>query len=337
MLATIIETQASRRQTALRVSAGELLGLGAEKSVEDVVINPDGSLWVNRTGEGFRCLGQRPEAWVRAVLLQIAYEQGFEFNSQHPILETDIPDNGARITGLCPPIVRGVSLAIRPHPKVKYTLDDYTRAGIISRKDDPLNSRTHRVSFLDQVRGKDHGEILALAVQYRQNILMGGSTGSGKTTCLNMLFSEIGRLCPDDRIVGIEDTLELQWQGIRNHVSLLASNGITTQRCLETALRLKPHRIVVGEVRKRAAARALLDAWNTGHRGGMATVHADDARSTLQRFEELLRDSDRPAIARALNVVVFIDECDQLAAGRKLKEILIVHGYEKGDYKLESV
>jgi type IV secretion system protein TrbB len=324
---------------ALGHSARELIDLVGQKGIEDIVVNPDSSLWVHRTGEGFQFVRHVPEEWIKAILLQIAFQQGFQFSPEHPILETDIPENGARLTGLCRPIVRGVALTIRPHPKVKYTKPDYIRAGIVSCLDDPRNAKTRRAQFLDLVRGKDHGEILSLAIQYRQNILVGGSTGAGKTTFLNMLFSEIGRLCPQDRIVGIEDTLELQWSDIPNHVPLLASHGISAARCLETALRLKPHRIVVGEVRKTKAARALLDAWNTGHRGGLATVHADDGISTLQRFEEILRENVRPAIARAVNVVAFIDECEHIQAGRKLKEILIIHGYDKrkGEYELEAV
>jgi len=334
-----IETQHSRRMRALSVSARELIELAGEKGVEDVVVNPDHSLWVNRTGEGFQFVRKVPEESIKSILLQIAFHQGFKFSTENPILETDLPENGARITGLCRPIVRGVALAIRPHPKVRYTMSDYRSAGIVTRKHDPLNAKSQRDRFLDLAQGKDHDEIFSLAIQYRQNILVGGATGAGKTTFLNMLFSEIGRLCPRDRIVGIEDTLELQWDAIPNYVSLLASNGISAARCLETTLRLKPHRIVVGEVRKKAAARALLEAWNTGHRGGIATVHADDARSVLQRFEELLRESDRPAIARALNVVAFIDECEHVSAGRKLKEVFIINGYDrkKGVYKLEAV
>lgn len=322
------DTQEQRNLHSLSVAAESLLKLADQPGVEDVVVNPDGTLWTNRTGVGFEFVRKFPPASTDAILRQIASFQGLEFNSRRPILETDFPGNGARVTGLRPPLVSAVTMAIRPHPKTQFTLDDYVKAGIITHREDPRNTRTSRQQFVELVRGRSHAEILSLAVVHRQNIIVGGSTGSGKTTALNMAFSEIGRLCQNDRVVGIEDTRELQWYGIKNCVPLLSSVEMPTEQCLHVSLRLKPHRVVVGEVRTAGVANTLISAWNTGHRGGIATVHSDDAVSTLQRFEELLGDGySRSAIARAINLIVHIDVDDDIPAGRKIREVLLVHGF----------
>jgi Flp pilus assembly CpaF family ATPase len=340
-MATVLTLQSSDSQeqrvlASLGSEARILLELVEQPRVEDVVVNPDGTLWINKTGEGFTQHGRFAQAKLEYVLRQIAHIQGLEFSSQHPVLETDFPGNGARVTGLRPPIVSGVTLAIRPHPKVRYSLKDYVNAGILTEKSDPLNARTNREEFIESCRGKNHAEILSLAVASRQNIVVGGSTGSGKTTALNMVFDEVGQVCPRDRIVGIEDTRELQWYGIQNCVPLLSSLRVSAEDCLRVSLRLKPHRIVVGEVRTKAVASTLIEAWNTGHRGGVATVHSDDALSTLQRFEELLGDKEsRPSIARAVNVVFHIDVCDSLPAGRKIREVLLVHTFNSKTHEYE--
>lgn len=334
------DDQQSRKLSSLHAAAAELLGLADQPGVEDVVVNPDETLWVNTTGEGFKFVRRFPKRSTDAILRQIASIREMEFSSTCPILETDFPGNGARVTGLRSPIVTEVSMAIRPHPKVKHTLSDYVAAGILTHRDDPANRRTSRQEFVDAARGKTHEEILSLAIRSKQNIIVAGSTGAGKTTALNMAFSEIGQLCPNDRIVGIEDTRELQWYGIKNCVPLLSSITVPIERCLTASLRLKPHRIIVGEVRTKAVAETLVEAWNTGHRGGLATVHSDDAVSTLQRFEELLGDGySRSAIARAINVIFHIDVSDFVPAGRKIREVLLVQKYDKstGQYGCEFV
>jgi len=337
---TVDDNQERRTLHSLNTAAEALLQLSDQPGVEDVVINPDNTLWVNRTGSGFEFVRKFPKEKTDSILRQIASAQGLEFHSRCPVLETDFPGNGARVTGLRSPLVSGVAMALRPHPKIQYTLADYVKAGVITHRQDPSNAKTSRKQFADDARGKSHAEILSLAILSRQNVVVGGSTGSGKTTCLNMVFDEVGRLCPNDRVVGIEDTRELQWYGIKNCVPLLSSVEMPTERCLHVSLRLKPHRIVVGEVRTPAVASTLVSAWNTGHRGGIATVHSDDALSTLQRFEELLGDGySRPAIARAINVIVHIDVDDNNSAGRKIREVLLVHGFntKTGEYDYEFV
>jgi len=171
-------------------------------------------------------------------------------------------------------------------------------------------------------------------------VLMVGPTGSGKTTACDTHLSEIGTVT-QDRVIYIEDTPELVCD-IPNSVDLLACEeiGIDMLRCVRIAMRLRPKRIVVGEVRG-GEAHALLKAWNTGHPGGIATVHADDAYSGLLRLESLVAESTaapcQELIAQAVHLVVFIEEEPRLAAGRKVRELIAVTGYANGRYQFEQL
>jgi type IV secretion system protein VirB11 len=177
----------------------------------------------------------------------------------------------------------------------------------------------------------------------KRNILVAGATGSGKTTFLNACFDAMAALAPNDRVISIEDTSELQCS-MSNHVELRANSHISMLDCLRASMRLKPTRIVVGEVRG-PEAHALLKAWNTGHPGGIATVHANDAASGLQRLESLVAEAANAPrgehiqrlIAEAVDVVVFIDEEPALPAGRKVREVALVTGCREGRYEVENV
>src|SRR5207248_389193 len=146
-------------------------------------------------------------------------------------------------------------------------------------------------------------------------------------------------LVPNDRIISIEDTTELQCS-VKNYADLRAAGNITMLDCLRACMRLKPTRIAVGEVRG-AEAHTLLKAWNTGHPGGIATIHANDAVSGLIRLETLVAEAtaapQQNLIAEAVDLVVFVDEEDSLRAGRKVREIACVLGYDNGQYVIEHV
>jgi type IV secretion system protein VirB11 len=166
-----------------------------------------------------------------------------------------------------------------------------------------------------------------------------GGTGSGKTTFVNACLDSLARIAPCDRVISIEDTTELQCP-LQNYVDLRAVGSVSMLDCLRACLRLKPTRIVVGEVRG-AEAHTLLKAWNTGHPGGCATVHANDALSGLKRLESLIAEAtaspQQELIAEAIDLVVYIDEEPGLEAGRKVREVLVVTGYAEGRYQVEYV
>ncbi len=187
------------------------------------------------------------------------------------------------------------------------------------------------------MRGQSHAEIIRAAIAAKKNILMVGATGSGKTTFVNAVLSAMADIAPHDRVVLIEDTTELQCT-VKNHVDLLAVGCVSMLDCLRACMRLKPTRIVVGEVRG-AEAHTMLKAWNTGHPGGAATVHANDALSGLTRLENLVAEAtsapQQTLIAEAVNLVVFVDQEPGIPAGRKVRELAFVNGYRDGRYQIE--
>ena len=260
--------QYTRLEAKLRRELGEgILNLLAEEDVEDILLNPDSTLWVKRRGAGFVSTGTMPPASAASALGTIAAWRGTVLNHEHPILETELPLDGSRFEGVVQPVVRQPVFAIRLRPRKVFTLDDYETAGILTGKEDISNRTRQQRDFALAVRGLRHAEIIRAAVRERKNILVVGATGSGKTTLLNGILDAIAELTPLDRVISIEDTTELQCR-VRNYLDLRAVGAITMLECLRASMRLKPTRIVVGEVRG-AEAHTLLKAWNTGHPGGL--------------------------------------------------------------------
>jgi type IV secretion system protein VirB11 len=339
-VAVIHDEHRHRLETKLKRELGDqVLALLNDDTTEDVVLNPDSSLWWKRMGGGFTAVGEIPAAQASSALSTIAAWRGTVLNHEHPILETELPIDGSRFEGIVSPVVRQPVFAVRLRPRRIFRLNEYEAAGILTAKDDPLNHLRRHDDFLNAVRGLTHAEIIRAAVRAKKNIVVVGSTGSGKTTFVNACLDALATLAPDDRVISIEDTTELQC-AVKNYLDLRAVGNITMLDCLRACMRLKPTRIVVGEVRG-AEAHTLLKAWNTGHPGGLATVHANDAVSGLIRLESLVAEAtsapQQTLIAEAVDVVIFVDEEPQLAAGRKVREVLLVTGYSNGNYTVEHV
>jgi type IV secretion system protein VirB11 len=338
--------RSNRLDVKLRRELGEhVIALLGDERTEDIVLNPDSSLWTKRMGEGFVQFGHMAAARAASALGTIAAWRGTVLNNDHPILETELPIDGSRFEGIAAPVVRQPIFAIRLRPRKIFSLDEYEAGSILTGKDDPLNRHRCGNDFAASVRGLRHAEIIRAAVGERKNILIAGSAGSGKTTLANGILRELTQLTPRDRVLVIEDTTELQCS-VANYVDLHTAGDVTMIDCLRACMRLQPTRIVVGEVRG-AEAHAVLKAWNTGHPGGIATIHANDALSALTRLESLLTQSDEgqsmphefrcALIAEAVDLVVFIDEEPGTAAGRKVREVLLVSGYSNGKYTVEPV
>jgi Flp pilus assembly CpaF family ATPase len=306
---------------------------------EDIVLNPDGKLWVKTVGNGFTAFGSMTESQALSAFGTLAAMKGTVINHDKPILETDLPLDGSRFEGIIAPVVPRPVFAIRCRPRKVYTLADYADVNILTDKSDPINHSRERDQFPETIRGCSHKEIIRKAIIQKKNVLIVGSTGSGKTTMVNAVLHEIGEVAPDDRVLLIEDTTELQCT-VKNYVALLAVGSVTMLDCLRACMRLKPDRIVVGEVRG-AEAHAMLKAWNTGHPGGAATVHANDAVSGLRRLESLVAEAtaapQQNLIAEAVDLVLFIDAAPSLPAGRKVREVIVVLGYENGQYVTQHV
>jgi type IV secretion system protein TrbB len=339
-LAVIQDEQHQRLDVKLRRELGDsLLPLLADDRMEDVLLNPDSSLWMRRMGEGFFKFGHMPPAQAASALGTIAAWRGTVLNHDHPILETELPIDGSRFEGIVPPVVRHPIFAIRLRPRKIFTLGEYEADGILTQKDDPLNRLRRRDDFAASVRTQSHADIIRAAIGARKNILIVGSTGSGKTTLVNAILDALAQITPNDRVISIEDTTELQC-AVKNYLDLRAVGMVTMLECLRACMRLKPTRIVVGEVRG-AEAHTLLKAWNTGHPGGAATVHANDAMSGLIRLESLVAEAtsspQQALIAEAVDLVIFVDEEPELKAGRKIREVLLVTGYQDGRYQVEHI
>ena len=317
----------------------QILALLDDPRTEDILLNPDSSLWTKRLGEGFTRVGQMSPTQAVSALSTVAAWRGTILNHQSPILETELPIDGSRFEGIVAPVVRKPVFAIRLRPRKIFTLADYQTSGILTTKDDPMNRLRRRHDFASSIRGLPHAEIIRAAVGARKNILVVGSTGSGKTTFVNACLDALAALTPHDRVISIEDTIELQC-AVKNYLDLRAVGDVTMLDCLRASMRLKPTRIVVGEVRG-AEAHTLLKAWNTGHPGGMSTVHANDAMSGLIRLESLVAEAtnapQQTLIAEAVDLVIFVDEEPEIAAGRKVRQVLLVTGYSNGEYATEHV
>ena len=334
------DEQHNRLEAKLKRELGDtVLELLADARSEDIVLNPDSSLWVKRMGESFEAMGEMPPAQAASALNTIAAWKGTVMNHERPILETELPLDGSRFEGLVSPVVRRPTFAIRLRPKRIFTLDEYEHAGILTEKADARNRTRKRDTFVEDVRGLSHAAVIRTAVAARKNILVVGATGSGKTTFVNAILDVMAFTAPGDRVVSIEDTAELQCSA-PNFVDLRAVGNVTMLDCLRACMRLKPTRIVVGEVRG-PEAHTMLKAWNTGHPGGAATVHANDTLSGLTRLESLVAEAtsapQQTLIAEAVDLAVFIDQDSSLAAGRKVREVALVIGYRDGRYQVEYV
>jgi type IV secretion system protein VirB11 len=292
---------------------GEIAAWLDDPSVIEVMLNPDGRLWIDRLGEGLGATERTMSAadGERIVRL-VAHHVGAEVHGGAPRVSAELPEGGERFEGLLPPVVAAPSFAIRKPAVAVFTLNDYVAAGIMASR---------------------QAEALAAAVAARRNILVAGGTSTGKTTLTNALLAEVAS--STDRVVLIEDTRELQCAA-PNLVLLRTKDGVASLSDLvRSALRLRPDRIPIGEVRG-AEALDLLKAWGTGHPGGIGTIHAGTALGTLRRLEQLIQESvvtvPRALIAETIDVIAVLVRD---GTGRRLAELAEVRPLDaRGNYVL---
>ena len=310
------DSSAERLISMLTTAVGPFLGeLLLDDDVVEVMLNPDGKLWVDRLSRGRTFTGRLvPAQDAERIIKLVASGTGAEANASNPILQAEFPGTGSRFEGILPPIVTAPVFTIRKKALLIFSLEDYVAQGILK---------------------KAHKDLLCQAVQEKRNILATGGTGSGKTTLVNAILHEIAQ--SGNRIVIIEDTLELQCAA-PDTVFLRAKEGLATMNdLLKATMRLRPDRIVVGEVRG-GEALSLLKAWNTGHPGGCATIHANHALGGLIRLEQLVQEAvitvPRELIAEAVNLVIHMERA---GAGRVVKEIILVEGVSNGKYQTRRI
>lgn len=306
-----------RQITALKRSLGsEILEYLADPKIVEIMLNPDGSLWVDELGGEMRHVADLSPVRSRTIVDTVAAMLETVITEDRPILECELPIDGSRFEALIPPLVSQTTFALRKKALLVFTLDDYVTKGIMTPR---------------------QKEVIEQAVSDRMNILVVGGTGTGKTTLANAIIDSISKIDPQHRTVVIEDTRELQVNA-NNVVFLRTSDNTDMTRLLRATMRLRPDRIIVGEVRD-GSALALLKAWNTGHPGGIGTVHANNSEAGLIRIEQLIQEvvtqPQNKLIAEAVNVVVSIE---RTAKSRQIKEVMLVKGWsEQSGYEVEHL
>jgi type IV secretion system protein TrbB len=306
-----------RRRAMLRTAMGPAIGAAlADPAVIEVMVNPDGSLRLDRLGVGRIDTGERLQtAEVERIIRLVASHVRVEVHAGNPVVSAELPETGERFEGLLPPVALAPCFAIRKPAARIYTLDDYVA---------------------DRIMGPLQAQTLRTAVAERCNLLIAGGTSSGKTTLANALLAEMAKA--DERVVIIEDTRVLQCAA-PDCVALRTKSGVVSLSDLvRSTMRLRPDRIVVGEVRGPEAL-DMLKAWNTGHPGGIATVHANSAHAALYRLEQLIQEVvvtvPRQLVAQAIDFVVFIRGRGE---GRRVESIARVEGLNAdGDYRIAEL
>ena len=320
-MSTSEETPSSvreRAKTKLVRDLGPLVidALNDPKTIE-IMLNADGNLWQEKLGEKMTCIGHLALHRGEAVIKTIAGYHGKEITRHKPIIECEFPLDGSRFAGQLPPIVPAPTFAIRKKAVAIFTLDQYVTAGIMTAV---------------------QAETIKKAIRDHRNILVIGGTGSGNTTLVNAVINEMVLTNPRERIFIIEDTGEIQCSA-KNFVQYHSTLEVSMTMLLKTKLRMRPDRILVGEVRGPEAL-DLLMAWNTGHEGGAATLHANNAKAGLDRLAMLISmhpDSPKPIeplIADAVHVAVHIARTQE---GRQVQEIIEVKGYKDGQYIINTL
>ena len=304
-----------RRVLMLRTAMGPLIAAAlGDPDVLEIMLNPDGQLWIDRLSIGRAVLGTMAPADGERIVRLVAAHVGSEVHRACPLLSAELPETGERFEGVLPPVSTAPAFALRKRARRVISLEQYERDGILS----PAQSQT-----------------LRSAVHDRLNILVAGGTSSGKTTLANALLAEVAET--GDRVLVLEDTVELQCAA-RDQVALRTQAGaVTLAYLVRSTLRLRPDRIVVGEVRG-AEALDLIKAWGTGHPGGIATIHAGSCLGALLRLEQLVlevaRVAPRSLITEAVNLIVFLDGRGQ---ERRVREITLVTGHDSQGYRLQTV
>jgi P-type conjugative transfer ATPase TrbB len=292
-----------------------------DADVQEIMLNPDGGLWLDHRQKGQVAVGSLPAAQRYSILHTLAVIHNVVVSSDHPCLEVELPPyaamRGQRFTGQIPPIVAGPCFTIRKKSKRIFTLADYVATG-------RLQARQAR--------------LLSEWVAARKNILVCGGPGSGKTTVTNTLIGEAVTCDPRQRFLLLEDTPELECRGM-NKLGMLTSGTVKMTQLLRMAMRMRPDRIIIGEVRG-GEALDMLKAWNTGCPGGICTVHANGAREAVQRILDLALEAGITVapvslVLHTVDILVSV----KMRGNEKgfIQEILALGGYDNGTFTFNTV
>ncbi len=306
-----------RRRQMLATAFGQTIGQALQDpDTIEIMVNPDGKLWVDRAGRGRSFSGHvLGAADTERIIRIVAAHARSEAHAWSPIVSAELPETRERFEGLLPPIVTAPCFSIRKPAGIIFRLSDYVSKSIMT---------------------EDQAQALRQAVTDRRNILIAGGTSSGKTTLANALLAEIATM--GERVIILEDTRELCCEA-EDCIALKTKSGVASLSDLvRSTLRLRPDRIIIGEVRG-GEALDMLKAWNTGHPGGIATVHANSATAALARLEQLIQETvamvPKSLIAETVDLIVYLQGRGE---ERRVTELLAVDGIDpSGGYRLKAL
>ncbi|MCI7224329.1 MAG: P-type conjugative transfer ATPase TrbB [Fusobacterium gastrosuis] len=311
---TLVEDRLIR---LLKFSLGEIVPYLEDDDVIEVMLNPDKTLWIDTLSKGMYFSGHiiEPEVATR-VIQTVATHMNRIIDYKCPILSAELPESQSRFEGLIPPIVKNPIFTIRKKGIKIFSLDDYIDAGTLT---------------------KEQKEIIVNGVREKQNILVVGATSTGKTTFTNAIVNEIPE---NERVVILQDTDEIQ-TNLKNVVFLKTSDFTNMNDLLKTTLRLRPDRIIVGEVRDEAAL-ALLTAWNTGHQG-FCTIHSHTALGGLKQLELYIlrasKNKQEELISMTVNLIVVLKRTKDKDGKiiRKVDNISTIEAFENNKYVIKKI
>lgn len=289
----------------LEISLGKkIMEYMNDKDIIEIMKNDDGKVFGDSLTKGEFYICDMDSVAAENIVKLVANHVNQEVTPENPLVSAELPGSGFSFEGNIPPVSKTSAFNIRKHSSLIFTLDDYVNSKIMTQ---------------------EQANVIKRGIKDRKNILVVGGTKSGKTTLCNALLEEIAQY--NQRVIIIQDTNELQCN-CENVLYLRATETVPIRRLLTSTLRRTPTRIVIGEVRDGAALN-ILKAWNTGHPGGVCTLHADSAERGLLQLEsyimEVSRDPQRDTIARTVNMVINL-QLDGLS--RKVKEIIELEGYD---------
>ena len=297
-----------------------------DEQITEVMINGPKEVFIEKAGALYK-LEQSfdDEKQLEDIIQKIVGQAGREVNQANPIVDTRLPD-GSRVNVVLPPIsLNGATVTIRKFSKTPMTIEQLLKFGSIT---------------------PEVAHVLELLVRAKYNIFISGGTGSGKTTFLNAMSSYIPH---DERVITIEDSAELQIEGIDNLVRMETRNAnasgsgaVTIRDLIRASLRMRPERIIVGEVRG-GEALDMLQAMNTGHDGSLSTGHANSTRDMLSRLETMVRqgaeglplEAIRQQIASAVDIIIHLSRLRDKT--RRTMEISEITGYKDGKIQINPL
>ncbi|MES9936739.1 MAG: P-type conjugative transfer ATPase TrbB [Sedimenticola sp.] len=289
-----------------------------DPKVSDIYLNDDGKIWIARAGEPKRHAGEMDPVQADNLIRTVASLSDTTVTPERPVVEARLP-GGERFIGDISPITATPTFCIRKPARVVYSLNDYVNSGFMA----------------DNMRAA-----IQQAAMERRNILVVGGTGSGKTTLTNAILRYIAEATPGDRILIFEDTPELQCTSPDRSFKV-TSETVDMRALLRNGMRQMPDRIIVGEVRG-AEAEVVLKAWNTGHEGGVVTLHANSAMEGVEKFQEYVEEAlpgtdKRKAIAAAVDLVVFMPKRKEGSAPSVREIFWLKDELRENEYQFKTI